>query len=185
MCQGRGVVSVGCPSMSVLCTYKCPFGILFLAERLPTECYRVIFLERTMADKTSSPPSDERPSDERPAHCRSPLCDHRAAIEQMLARRYSYQQIAGALVRRGVTLGASEIGKWCRRQGLRSVVSSRHRTSTNKKSPSAPAAAPKAPAPATPAPAGPGKTKSLSDLLADDEAERGAVVDRFFGPKSE
>ena len=113
-----------------------------------------------MADKTSSPPSDERPSDERPAHCRSPLWDHRAAIEQMLARRYSYQQIAGALVKQGVQLTGSEIGKWCRRQGLRSIVSSRHRA--DKK-----AAAPE-PTPVPP-PAAP--RSSLADAYGPEPAD--------------
>ncbi len=110
-----------------------------------------------MADKTSSPPSDERPSDERPAHCRSPLWDHTERIEQMLARRYSYQQIAGALVKQGVQLTGSEIGKWCRRQGLRSIVSSRHRA--DKKS-----------AAQVPAPAAAAAGQSMAELLSSKSA---------------
>lgn len=91
---------------------------------------------------------------ERPAHCRSPLWDHRARIEKMLEARYSYQQIANALCVRGVRLSGSEVGKWCRRQGMRSVVSSRHqRPAADKKS--APAAAVPTPAPAQKIPASP------------------------------
>lgn len=90
---------------------------------------------------------DTAPADadaERPAHARSPLWDHRERIERMLAERYSYEQIARALGRRGVELTASEIGKWCRRQGLRSAAPSRHDrtrlTADKKPAPSAPPA---------------------------------------------
>jgi IS30 family transposase len=92
----------------------------------------------------------------------------------MLGERYSYEQIARALARRGVHLSASEIGKWCRRQGLRSVVSSRHQPSADKKS--APAQAP-APA-ATPAPIP--APKSISELLAEDAAAQAATLGKFF-----
>lgn len=107
-----------------------------------------------MTDETSSP--REQP-DERPAHCRSPLWNQRERIEQMLARRYSYGQIAGALVKQGVKLSGSEVGKWCRRQGLRSAVSSRHRADKKSASP-------------VPAPAAAAAGQSMAELLSSKSA---------------
>ena len=128
--------------------------------------------------------TDTTDTTERPAHCRSPLWDHVDRIRTMLGERYSYEQIARALTRRGVTLTASEIGKWCRRQGLRSVAPSRHRR-VDKKSAATAAnpLSPAAPAPAS-SPAA-GKAKSISALLAEDEAAQAASLGKFFPSSKE
>ena len=101
---------------------------------------------------------------ERPAHRRSLLWDHIDRIRAMLAERYSYEQIARALALRGVHLSGSEVGKWCRRQGLRSVVSSRHRADKKSAAQVPPAAA--APA-ATPSSAAQPATSSSEAAAAD------------------
>lgn len=103
---------------------------------------------------------------ERPAHRRSPLWDHQQPIERMLAGKYSYEQIARALKKAGVTLTASEVGKWCRRQGLRSVAPSRHRPSADKKS-----------APAASAPAA--STAAQSASSAPPPSSSSAAADRL------
>ena len=134
---------------------------------------------------TDTPDTTDIPP-ERPAHCRSPLWDHRERIERMLGARYSYEQIARALKRCGVSLTGSEVGKWCRRRGLHSAAPSRHRPRADKKYAST--AGPAAPTePPRPAPAGAPmpKAKSLSDLIAEDEAAQRAELARFFKPKSE
>ncbi len=126
----------------------------------------------------------DEPLDERPAHARSPLWDHRDSIEAMLGRRYSYEQIARTLKRLGVAISASGIGKWCRRQGLRSAAPSRHRArpGADKKPAPSPGASTTPPGPA-PAPA-PASSPSLHELLAQEERERAAIADQFFNPRS-
>lgn len=134
--------------------------------------------------------ADAEGDGERPAHMKSPLWDHLERIEKMLGARYSYQQIANALARRGVQLTASEVGKWCRRRGLRSCAPSRHKAggADKKAAPAGPAPAPHAaPSAASAAPSSesPPRRGSLSQMLADDEHAARAAVDQFFRPKSE
>ncbi len=112
---------------------------------------------------------------ERPAHCRSPLWDHIERISTMLESRYSYEQIARAMKKAGVTLTASEVGKWCRRQGLRSAAPSRHRPRADKTSaPSTAPAAPEAPAHTDQAPPAKTSASPLADALGPEPADEWA-----------
>ena len=139
-----------------------------------------------MTDQTQAMTPDEAAAAaaaERPAHRRSIFFDHEARIRALLSEGRSYRQILCML--RLKHMSRSVLARWCARQGLRSTATSAG-LGTDKKS--ARAAGPAAPtAPPSPAPAGAPmpKAKSLSDLIAEDEAAQRAELARFFKPKSE
>lgn len=147
-----------------------------------------------MTDQTQAMTPDEAAAAaaaERPAHRRSIFFDHQARIRELLAEGRSYRQILCML--RLKHMSRSVLARWCERQGLHSTATSsgpRAGERMDKKSalPAGPAAANAASEPALPAaPNAPAasQAKSISDLIAEDEAAQRAELARFFKPKSE
>lgn len=130
-----------------------------------------------MTEQTTVDDDAARVAAERPAHRRAPMWDARERIQQLLAAGRSYGQIVRML---HLPVSPSRLGKWCRHVGL--VEPRPYLRAADKKS--APTAAATAPRPA-PAGAPCRKAKSISDLIAEDEAAQRAELARFFKPKSE
>lgn len=130
-----------------------------------------------MTDEKQSEPAP------RPYWRRSALWDFENAIRSRIAEGRSYPQILSALRRLGLKekISVRRLAQFCvEGLGIHSLRPSRHaRAGADKKS--APAQAP-APA-ATPAPSP--APKSISELLAEDEAAQAANLAKFFQPRND
>lgn len=129
-----------------------------------------------LAPAASQPPAEDdakKAEAERPAHRRSVFFDHEPRIRELLAAGRSYRQILCIL--RLKNMHRSVLARWCERQGLHSQCPTRPGgKGADKKSAPARALGPTA----TPGP------KSISELLAEDEATQAANLGKFFKPRN-
>ncbi len=138
-----------------------------------------------MTNETDKQP----PPAPRPYWRRSELWDFEAAIRQRIAEKQSYPQIHGALKLEG-KISVRRLAQFCVQQlGIHSLRPSRHdrtrggadKTSACTSDASGPAALPAPSASAEPPASGEaGKAKSISELLAEDEASQAAQLGKFF-----
>lgn len=140
----------------------------------------------------ATPPTAVEPAGERPAHRRSIFFDHQARIRQLIAEGYSYRQVLCILKLK--KMHRSVLARWCARQGIASSATSASnpaaraaaaKTSAPLAGPAAANAASEPALPAAPNAPAAGQAKSISDLIAEDEATQRAELARFFKPKSE